>query len=88
MVKLLLNTGKVDADSKDKYGRTPLTWAAYNGQGAVSKLLLDTGNIEADSKDNGGWTPLFWAAQREYETIVKLLLEHGAKLESNGRTPI
>ncbi|KAF2185930.1 hypothetical protein K469DRAFT_664957, partial [Zopfia rhizophila CBS 207.26] len=43
VVKPLLETGKVDVDSKDKYGRTPLSWAAYNGHEAVAKLLLETG---------------------------------------------
>jgi ankyrin repeat protein len=40
VVKLLLDTGKVDANSKDSnYGRTPLSWAAGNGHEAVVKLL-------------------------------------------------
>jgi hypothetical protein len=43
VVKLLLETGKVDVDSKDKYGRTPLSWAAENGHEAVVKLLCYTG---------------------------------------------
>ena len=52
VVKLLLETGKVDVDSKDQYGRTPLSWAAENGHEAVVKLLLETGKVDADSKDN------------------------------------
>ncbi|KAF7507547.1 hypothetical protein GJ744_010338 [Endocarpon pusillum] len=40
VVKLLLDTSKVDADSKDsKYGRTPQSWAMKNGHEAVVKLL-------------------------------------------------
>ena len=54
VVKLLLNTGKVEADSKDGDGRTPLSWAAGNGHEAVVKLLLDIGKVEADSKDSNG----------------------------------
>jgi ankyrin repeat protein len=34
-VKLLLATGKVDADSKDGCGRTPLWWARGGGQAAA-----------------------------------------------------
>src|SRR5262249_22558006 len=41
VVKLLLETGKVDVDSKDgRFGLTPLSWAARNGHEAVVKLLL------------------------------------------------
>jgi ankyrin repeat protein len=39
VVKLLLAQDGVDPDSKDKYGRTPLWWAAGNGHEAVVKLL-------------------------------------------------
>ena len=35
VVKLLLETGKVDVESKDKYGQTPLSWAAVRGHDAV-----------------------------------------------------
>ncbi|KAK4095781.1 hypothetical protein N658DRAFT_511772 [Parathielavia hyrcaniae] len=42
--KLLLGTGKVDVDAKDKAGRTPVSWAAENGYKAVVKLLLGTGS--------------------------------------------
>jgi ankyrin repeat protein len=58
VVKLLLDTGKVDVDSKDSDGRTPVSWAAEHGHEAVVKLLLDTGKVDVDSKDENGQTPL------------------------------
>jgi ankyrin repeat protein len=42
VVKLLLDKG-ADLQSKDKYGRTPLSWAAEKGHEAVVKLLLKKG---------------------------------------------
>jgi ankyrin repeat protein len=45
VVKLLLDTGKEDADSKDRGGGTPLWLAAANGREAVVKLLLETGKV-------------------------------------------
>ena len=40
VVKLLLETGKVNADSKDTcFARTPLSWAAWNGHDGIVKLL-------------------------------------------------
>ena len=52
IVKLLLDTGKVDADSKDKYSQTPLFWAAENGHKAIVKLLLKKGSeVGIESRD-------------------------------------
>ncbi|KAF1817296.1 hypothetical protein P152DRAFT_463500 [Eremomyces bilateralis CBS 781.70] len=39
IVKLLLEA-KANVDSKDKYGQTPLWWAAENGREGVVKLLM------------------------------------------------
>jgi ankyrin repeat protein len=39
-VKLLIETDKVDVDSKDNDGQTPLSLAAMNGHEAAAKLLL------------------------------------------------
>jgi ankyrin repeat protein len=39
-LKLLVDTGKVDVESKDSInGQTPLSWAAVGGHEAVIKLL-------------------------------------------------
>lgn len=43
---------------KDNSGRTPLLWAAKNGNDVVMKLLLNTGKVDVDSKDHSGQTPL------------------------------
>jgi hypothetical protein len=82
VVKLLLETGKVDVDSKGNLSRrTPLSWAAENGHEAVVKLLLETGRVDVNSKEDnyGGRTPLSWAAENGHEAVVKLLEEaqHG-----------
>ena len=39
IVKLLLGNDKVDVNSEDKDGRTPLSYATANGLEAVVKLL-------------------------------------------------
>jgi ankyrin repeat domain-containing protein 50 len=71
VVKLLLEA-KAKVDSKDGYGRTPLSWAAERGHEAVVKLLLEA-KAKVDSKDVYGRTPLSWAAERGHEAVVKLL---------------
>jgi ankyrin repeat protein len=42
VVKLFLDKG-ADVESKGQDGRTPLSWAAENGDGAVVQLLLKKG---------------------------------------------
>jgi ankyrin repeat protein len=88
----LLRNGPMDTSVTDKYGQTPLSWAARNGHEAVVKLLLDTGKVDADSKDNYGSTPLSGAARNGHEAIVKLLLDTGkvetGSKDTRGRTPL
>ena len=92
IVKLLLETGKVDVNSKDSWGLTPLWWAAQNGHEAVVKLLLKTGKVNVELKDRDSQTPLLWAAQNGHEAVVKLLLEKGNvnvnSKNSWGQTPL
>lgn len=57
VVKLLLDTQKVDVDLKDSNGWTPLSMAAENGHEAVVKLLLDTQMVDVDLKNKVGTWP-------------------------------
>jgi ankyrin repeat protein len=50
VVKLLLNTGKVNIDVKDKDGLILLLYTTKNGYKAVVKLLLNRG-AELETKD-------------------------------------
>jgi ankyrin repeat protein len=74
MVEMLLATNKVDADSKDIYGRTPLSFASAIGANHVVELLLATNKTNPDSIDIYGRTPLSFASQRGVQHVVKLLL--------------
>jgi ankyrin repeat protein len=49
VVKLLVQAGKVDVNSKDNDGRTPLSLAAREGHEAVVKLLVETGKVDVSS---------------------------------------
>ncbi|RYP09478.1 hypothetical protein DL765_008428 [Monosporascus sp. GIB2] len=73
-VKMLLARGDILADARDKYGRTPLSYAAGQGHVEVVWLLLQTGKVEAGSSDREGRTPLVYAVVGGYEEVVWLLL--------------
>jgi ankyrin repeat protein len=61
VVKLLLETGKVDVETKDSHGQTPLSLATWSGHKAVVKLLLETGKVDVETRDSHGQTPPSWA---------------------------
>ncbi|RKK65446.1 hypothetical protein BFJ69_g16275 [Fusarium oxysporum] len=93
IVKLLLDTGKVNVNIPDVDGWTPLSWAAVGGHNAIINLLLDTGKVDIDARDENGWTPLSMAAMAGRVFLVKVLLDKG-KVDVNardtkyGRTPL
>ena len=79
-IKLLVDTGKVDADSRDEGDWTPLFFASQNGHEPVVKLLLNTGKVDADLRDEDGQTPLLRAAENGHKAVVKLLLKKGSEV--------
>jgi ankyrin repeat protein len=93
IVSLLLDTGKVNLESKDSLGRTPLSLAAEYGHDAVVRLLLNTGKVNLDSEDSKyGRTPLTWAAGYGQDAVVTLLLSTGkvnlSSRDSRGQTAL
>ncbi|GAD93829.1 hypothetical protein BC1G_06991 [Paecilomyces variotii No. 5] len=78
VVKLLLQTGKVDLNLKDtEFGKTPLAYAAENGHKVIAELFLGTGKVDPNLDSKEGWTPLAYAAKNGHDAIVKLLLGTG-----------
>ncbi|KAK2798717.1 hypothetical protein FQN50_008755 [Emmonsiellopsis sp. PD_5] len=92
VVKLLTDRDDVEADSKDKYGCTPLALAASGGHAEVVKLLADRDDVEADSKDEDGFTPLGNAAWYGHTTVLKLMVDRddveADSKDKHGFTPL
>jgi len=90
--KLFPRQEAIDPDTPDLGGRTPMSWAAGNGQEAVVKILLGRKDVNPDMPDIRDRAPISWAAKNGYEVVVELLLERGDvnpdRLAVGGKTPI
>ncbi|KAF5563258.1 ankyrin protein [Fusarium napiforme] len=86
IVKLLLDTGRVEIDRPDRFGRTALSHMAQHGNEGIVRMLLDMGanpNTEAQATFIGAQfynrrTPLSFAAEKGHAAIVELLINKGA----------
>ncbi|XP_072324631.1 ankyrin repeat domain-containing protein 29 isoform X6 [Scyliorhinus torazame] len=100
LLRLLLNSGRMDADCRDsvwsmnacqqQLGTTALMVASYcNHKDCVRELILQGANINIQRES--GSTALYFAAQQGNDTVVKFLLEYGASTElstKDGATPL
>lgn len=76
LVKLLINTGKVDINRMDEGegGKSPLLWASLFDYSNIVKLLLDTGEVDVNIRTDIKQTPLLLASGNDGLKTVKLLL--------------
>jgi ankyrin repeat protein len=89
MVKFLQSRG-LPVDEPDVRGRTPLGYAAGNGQLEMVSYLLEQG-AAADRKDGQGQTPLYHAVLIGSKETTLRLLAAGAVVDSRdqfGDTPL
>lgn len=74
----------------DRAGRTPLHYAACDGDlGAARQLLRESADPSA--RDDNGWTPLHFAAQGSHFAIAEELVARGADIDAvdeHGHTPL
>jgi ankyrin repeat protein len=91
-LKELVTANPSVVSSVDKMGKTPLHFAAANGQLGAAAFLIEHG-VNVNAKDsNGGFTALDVALSSfHYIEMVRLLIEHGADVNtssSQGITPL
>ncbi|KAK5058904.1 hypothetical protein LTR84_011168 [Exophiala bonariae] len=65
------NIDEVTAEEAQQ--RTPLSWAAGEGHGAIVSLLLEC-SADLERKDDRGMTALHWAAARGHREVVEGIL--------------
>ncbi|WP_343289447.1 ankyrin repeat domain-containing protein [Wolbachia endosymbiont of Encarsia formosa] len=91
VVKVLLDTQKIEIDAKDNtFGNIALQAAAQNGHTEIVELLISTKKVDVNTTDKENFTPLYSAAQNRHKAVVKLLLSNGAKVNgcSTDRDPL
>lgn len=74
----------------DEYGRTPLHYAAGDGEATRLDELLRAA-ADPNAQDDNGWTALHFAAQSRSVSCVQSLLAAGARVDlrdSHGNTPL
>jgi len=64
-------------DARDHCGKTPIMWAASNGNEKLVELLIDQG-AALNMQNFVGETALYLAAARGFDGICTLLIENGA----------
>ncbi len=81
---------RLERSGVDKAGRTPLHYAAADGDVPVVRRLLASG-IHPAARDDDGWTPLHFAAQSSAPEVALILLDAGALIDApdvHGNTPL
>ncbi|KAB5554514.1 ankyrin repeat-containing domain protein [Coniochaeta sp. 2T2.1] len=84
VANILIDTGEVDLDIKDSFGRTPLFHAALGNCRSIVQRLLASGRVDAGRRDTDGRTPLFFAinnfeigtARQTLPSAIQQLLAH------------
>ncbi|KAI1323611.1 hypothetical protein F5Y16DRAFT_383366 [Xylariaceae sp. FL0255] len=89
-LKILRDRGADLEVRDDQTRRTPLLWAATNGNVGLTRFLLEShANVAATNKRDR--TALHLAAESNHEEVVRLLLAHGANPQATsdgGWTPL
>ena len=69
-----------DPDTKDGFGRTPLSYAVEKQNARLVELLLDY-NVDLYSECEDGWTPFSRAIEEGNAAVIKIILAKGAKID-------
>jgi ankyrin repeat protein len=76
IIELLVQTNKIQIDTKNNDGWSPLHFAAWTGRGDVVEMLLKNG-AEVNIKNNFNHTPLRTANRNGKTEVVELLRGYG-----------
>lgn len=75
VITTLFSLGLTNYNEQDKFGKTPLHYAAMFGYTVISEFLSK--HCEKEEKDVLGMTPLHYAAKEGHHEVVNALLKSG-----------
>jgi ankyrin repeat protein len=70
--------GGADVNAREKWGVTPLHWAANWGHKEIAEILIAAG-ADVNAKDHNDYTPLDFANHLKRTEIADLIRKHGGK---------
>ena len=79
-VESIIDANEAQIDSRDRFGRTALTWAVWRGDIEATRTLL-LHKPDLNIADNFGRVPITYAARRS-QACVELLLQADADIQS------
>jgi len=88
-VRIALDAGE-PVDTLDRSKRTPLFYAAKDGELAIAEELIRRG-ADVNSCDQSLKTPLHFAAAAGHSDLIEILIKNGAKVDSQdsfGNSPL
>lgn len=74
--KILETNPDMDLNSRDTWGATVLSRAAYQGFQEIVQVLLSRSDIDPSEADNFGFTALDWAQYRGKKIVADMLQSH------------
>ena len=80
VTRYLIENG-ANTDLVDKYGRSPLHWAALNRHADIAKELLDRG-AKTWYVESGNWQPIHESVKVGETKIAQLLIDRGSQVNN------
>jgi ankyrin repeat protein len=91
-MNMLLRDSVIDANLKDKSGRSPLLWAVINNQREAVNDLLRNRHVHKATKDDQLRNAISWACQTGNTEILDLLIQNKCggedDVDVDGWTPL